>query len=204
GMLGLLPGPALLAGGALLLLFVAAVTLVTRREAWLPGTALGAVVLALYAVPVALGREPRALGGTFSTRTADFFARTLGLPGPDPLLRWVPPVCQLLCLVLLWLLLDRADRRFGDRRFGDRPVGRLPWAARWGIVHLAAVGGWAGRETLAPAAPPALGLLFLLVLLLSLRRADPPPEPAPDPHLSPTGGGGGRDAPNTPSDPSRD
>ncbi|MFD5267308.1 lipopolysaccharide biosynthesis protein [Streptomyces sp. NPDC058335] len=180
GMLGLLPGPALLAGGALLLLFVATVTLGVRHDAWLPGTALGAVALALYAVPVALGREPRALGGAFYTQTADFFAQTLGLPGPEPLLRWVPPVCQLLCLVLLWLLLDRVGRRFGDR-----PGGRLPWAARWGIVYLVAVGGWAGRETLAPAALPLLGLLFLLVLLLSLHRAEPPAQPAPDPHLSP-------------------
>ncbi|MEV4227549.1 lipopolysaccharide biosynthesis protein [Streptomyces bobili] len=185
GMLGLLPGPALFAGGALLLLFVAAVTLRVRRDAWLPGTALGAVALALYAVPVALGREPRALGGAFYAQTADFFAQTLGLPGPDPLLRWVPPVCQLLCLVLLWLLLDRVDRRIGDR-----PGGRLPWAARWGVVYLVAVGGWAGREALAPAALPLLGLLFLLVLLLSLHRAEPPPEPAPDPHLSRVGDSG--------------
>ncbi|MFI1702227.1 lipopolysaccharide biosynthesis protein [Streptomyces bobili] len=200
GMLGLLPGPALFAGGALLLLFVAAVTLGVRRDAWLPGTALGAVALALYAVPVALGREPRALGGAFYAQTADFFAQTLGLPGPDPLLRWVPPVCQLLSLVLLWLLLDRVDRRLGnrrfvdqrcgDRRFGDRPGGRLPWAARWGVVYLVAVGGWAGREALAPAALPLLGLLFLLVLLLSLHRAEPPPEPAPDPHLSRVGDSG--------------
>ncbi|MFF8317102.1 lipopolysaccharide biosynthesis protein [Streptomyces bobili] len=200
GMLGLLPGPALFAGGALLLLFVAAVTLGVRRDAWLPGTALGAVALALYAVPVALGREPRALGGAFYAQTADFFAQTLGLPGPDPLLRWVPPVCQLLSLVLLWLLLDRVDRRLGnrrfvdqrcgDRRFGDRPGGRLPWAARWGVVYLVAVGGWAGREALAPAALPLLGVLFLLVLLLSLHRAEPPPEPAPDPHLSRVGDSG--------------
>ncbi|MFJ9716829.1 lipopolysaccharide biosynthesis protein [Streptomyces sp. NPDC101213] len=216
GMLGLLPGPALLAGGALLLLFVAAVTLGVRRGAGLPGTALGAVVLALYAVPVALGREPRALDGTFSTRTADFFARTLGLPGPDPLLRWVPPVCQLLCLVLLWLLLDRFGRRFGDRPLFGGPLGRLPWEARWGIVYLAAVGGWAGRETLAPAAPPTLGLLFLFLLLLSLRRAEPPSEPfpeppsepppeaVPDPHPARADDGSGRAAPDTPTDPSRD
>ncbi|WP_436841946.1 lipopolysaccharide biosynthesis protein [Streptomyces bobili] len=182
GMLGLLPGPALFAGGALLLLFVAAVTLGVRRDAWLPGTALGSVALALYAVPVALGREPQALGGAFYARTADFFAQTLGLPGPDPLLRWVPPACQLLCLVLLWLLLDRVDRRFGDR-----PGRRLPWTARWGVVYLVAVGGWAGREALVPAALPLLGLLFLLVLLLSLHRAEPPTEPAPDPHLSRVG-----------------
>ncbi|MFE9675822.1 lipopolysaccharide biosynthesis protein [Streptomyces sp. NPDC006259] len=193
GMLGLLPGPALLAGGALLTLFVAAVTLRVRRDAWLPGTALGVVALALHAVPVALGREPRALDGTFYARTADFLARTLGLPGPGPLLCWAPPVCQLLSLVLLWLLLDRVGERFGDR-----PGGRLPWAARWGIVYLAAVGGWAAREALAPVAPPMLGLLFLLVLLLSLRRAEPPSEPAPVPHKSRVGDGRGGAARRTP------
>ncbi|WP_454318253.1 lipopolysaccharide biosynthesis protein [Streptomyces phaeoluteigriseus] len=201
GMLGLLPGPALFAGGALLLLFVAAVTLGVRRDAWLPGTALGAVALALYAVPVSLGREPRAMGGAFYTQTADFFAQTLGLPGPEPLLRWVPTVCQLLCLVLLWLLLDRAGRRFGDL-----PGGRLPWAARWGIVYLVAVGGWAGREPLAPVAPPLLGLLFLLVLLLSLHRAEPPAPPAPDPYLSPVSDRRADSSPATAgkSDPSSD
>jgi hypothetical protein len=173
GMLGLLPGPAIVAGVLLLVLFVAAVTLGVRRDTWLPGTALGVVALALSSVPVALGREPRALGGTFYLETAGFFAQTLGLPGPEPLLRWVPPVCQLLCLVPLWLLLDRV----GDR-FGDRLGGRLPWAAQWGVVYLAAVGGWAGRDALAPVALPLLVVLFLLVLLLSLHRAEPPSEPA--------------------------
>ncbi|MFI6038725.1 lipopolysaccharide biosynthesis protein [Streptomyces sp. NPDC051315] len=176
GMLGRLPGPAIVAGVLLLVLFVAAVTLDVRHDTRLPGTALGVVALALYSVPVALGREPRPLGGTFYGETAAFFAQTLGLPGPDPLLRWVPPVCQLLCLVLLWLLLDRVGHRFGDR-----PGGRLPWAARWGVVYLAAVGGWAGREALAPLALPVLAVLFLLVLLLSLRRAEPPTESAHGP-----------------------
>ncbi|WP_375803460.1 lipopolysaccharide biosynthesis protein [Streptomyces sp. A012304] len=171
GMLGLLPTPALVAGCLLLVLFVAAVTLGVRQETWLPGTALAVVALVLYSVPVALGREPRALGGTFYPRTADFFAQTLGLAGPEPLLRWVAPVCQLLCLVPLWLLLDRVGDRFGDRL-------RLPWAARWGVVYLVAVGGWAGREALAPFAPPLLAVLYLLVLLLSLRRAEPSVRPA--------------------------
>ncbi|MEV6178361.1 lipopolysaccharide biosynthesis protein [Streptomyces sp. NPDC052015] len=173
GMLGRLPGAAIVAGLLLLVLFVATVTLGVRRDVRLPGVALGLVALALYSVPIALGREPRALGGTFYRETAAFFAETLGLPGAEPLLRWVPPVCQLLCLMALWLLLDRV----GDR-FGDRLGGRLPWAARWGVVYLAAVGGWAGREALAPLALPLLVLLFLLVLLLSLRRAEPPTEPA--------------------------
>ncbi|WP_256925106.1 lipopolysaccharide biosynthesis protein [Streptomyces sp. Amel2xC10] len=175
-----LPVPALAAGTALLVLFVAAVTLSVRREPWLPGTALTAVVLALYAVPVAFGREPTALHGTFSTRTADFFAQTLGLPGPEPLLRWVPPVCLLLSLVACWRLLARLSERLGERLGG-----RLPWEARWAVVLLAAVGSWAGREPLAPVALPLLLLLFLLVLLLSLHRAEPSAEPGREPHRPP-------------------
>ncbi|MBO7939015.1 lipopolysaccharide biosynthesis protein [Streptomyces sp. S9] len=175
-----LPVPALVAGTALLVLFVAAVTLSVRQEPWLPGTALAAVVLALYAVPVAFGREPTALHGTFSTRTADFFAQTLGLPGPEPLLRWVPPVCLLLSLVAFWRLLARLDERLPGRMGG-----RLSWEARWGAVLLAAVGSWAGREALAPVALPLLLLLSLLVLLLSLHRAEPSAEPGRDPHRPP-------------------
>ncbi|MFH8802549.1 lipopolysaccharide biosynthesis protein [Streptomyces sp. NPDC017936] len=179
GMLGRLPVPAVVAGLSLLVLFVAGVTLDLRRGTWLPGTALGVAALALHSVPVALGREPGALGGRFYRETAVFFAQTLGLPGPDPLLRWVPIVCLLLCPVPLWLLLDRV----GDR-FGDRLGGRLPWAAHWGVVCLAAVGGWAGRAALAPLAPPLLALLFLLVLLLSLHRAEPRPEPGHRPSVA--------------------
>ncbi|MFC4503723.1 MULTISPECIES: oligosaccharide flippase family protein [Streptomyces] len=171
-MLAQLPGPAVAAGAALLVLFVATVTLGIRHDVWLPGTALGLITLSMYSVPVAFGREPTPLGGTFYAHTADFFAETLGLPGPEPLLRWVPPVCQVLCLVALWRLLARMG-------------GRLPWEARWGVVFLVAMGGWAGRETLAPVALPLMLLLFLLVLLLSLHREEPPAEPGRDPLRSP-------------------
>ncbi|MFH8973100.1 lipopolysaccharide biosynthesis protein [Streptomyces sp. NPDC017890] len=155
-----LPLPALVAGALLLVVFVASVTLCVSPDPWLPGTALGAAVLALYAAPVALGREPEAVGGTLYTETAGFLAEAVGLDGPGPLLRWTPLVLQLLCLVPLWLLLAKAG-------------GRLPWQGRWGVLYLAAVGGWVWRQELAPVAPPLLLLLVLVVLLLSLRRPAP-------------------------------
>lgn len=164
-MLDALPLTAASAGLALLVVYVASVTLCLRQEPWLPGTALGAVAVGLYAVPVGLGREPEAVGGTFYTETARFFATAMGLGGPEPLLRWVPPLCLLLCVVGLWQLLARLGERL-----------RLPWTVRWGAVYLAALGGWAWREPLAPAAPPLLASLFALVLALSIHRAEPPPQ----------------------------
>ncbi|MFH8894961.1 lipopolysaccharide biosynthesis protein [Streptomyces coeruleorubidus] len=155
-----LPLPSLTAGGLLLVVFVAAITLCTRRDPWLPGAALYAALLALYAAPVALGREPRPVDGALYVKTAGFLADAVGLDGPEPLLRWAPPVCQLLCLVPLWLLLASAG-------------GRLPWPGRWGVLYLVAVGGWVWREALAPVAPPllaVLAVLAVLVLLLPVRR----------------------------------
>ncbi|MEU1847800.1 lipopolysaccharide biosynthesis protein [Streptomyces sp. NPDC019990] len=152
-----LPVPSLTAGGLLLVVFVAAVTLCARREAWLPGTALCAALLALYAAPVALGREPPPVDGALYAKTAGLLADAVGLDGPEPLLRWAPPACQLLCLLPLWLLLAHAG-------------GRLPWQARWGVLYLVAVGGWVWREALAPVAPPLLLVLVVLVLVLPPRR----------------------------------
>ncbi|MFF7732478.1 lipopolysaccharide biosynthesis protein [Streptomyces sp. NPDC007984] len=150
-----LPLPSLTAGGLLLVVFVAAVTLSTRRDPWLPGTALAAALLALYAAPVALGREPRAVDGALYERTAGFLADVAGLGGPEPLLRWAPPVCLLLCLLPLGLLLARAG-------------GPLTWPGRWGVLYLVAVGGWVWRDALAPLAPP---LLIALALLVPLHHA---------------------------------
>ncbi|MGW0496833.1 lipopolysaccharide biosynthesis protein [Streptomyces sp. NPDC003007] len=150
-----MPLPSLTAGGLLLVVFVAAVTLSTRRDPWLPGTALGAALLALHAAPAALGREPRPVDGALYEKTAGFLAQAVGLDGPEPLLRWAPPACQVMCLLPLGLLLASAG-------------GRLPWPGRWGVLYLVAVGGWVWRDALAPVAPP---LLAVLVLLLLLQRA---------------------------------
>ncbi|MEV5431098.1 lipopolysaccharide biosynthesis protein [Streptomyces sp. NPDC052701] len=165
-----LPLPALVAGALLLVVFVAAVTLRARRGPWLPGAALGAALLALHAAPAALGREPRPVDGALYARTAGFLADATGLAGPEPLLRWVPPVCQLLCLVPLGALLASAG-------------GRLTWPGRWGVLYLTGVGCWVWREELAPAAPPLLVVLVVCAVLvrlpplLPLRRAAPAPGP---------------------------
>ncbi len=155
-----LPVSALVAGGVLLVVFVAAATLSVRLDPWLPGAALGSALLALYAAPVALGREPEAVGGALYVRAARFLAEALGLDGPGPVLRWAPLVLLPLCLVPLWTLLGKAD-------------GRLPWPGRWGLLYLAAVAGWVWRQELAPVTPPLLLLLGLAAVLLSLRRPDP-------------------------------
>lgn len=171
-----LPLVALAAGGVLLLVFVAAVTLCAVPHPWLPGTALGSALLALYAAPVALGWAPSPVGGEWYVRTAGFLADVVGTGGPEPLLRWTPQACQLLCLVALWPLLERV---------GD---GRLSWPGRWGVLYLVAVAGWVWRDALAPVSPPLLAALLLLPLLLRL----PPfrggaPASGPSDHRRPNG-----------------
>ncbi|WP_229923827.1 lipopolysaccharide biosynthesis protein [Streptomyces capillispiralis] len=163
-----LPLTALASGGVLLLVFVASVTLSTRADTWLTGTALGSALVALHAAPVLLGREPEPVGGAFSPQTAGSLAEALGLDVPGPLLRWVPLVCHVLCLAALWPLLAHVG-------------GRLSWPGRWGVLYLVAVGGWVARDALAPATPVLLALLVVLhtvvvrVLLPLLRRAVPAP-----------------------------
>ncbi|MEU3610833.1 lipopolysaccharide biosynthesis protein [Streptomyces sp. NPDC006872] len=147
-LLAALPLAGLVAGGLLLVVFVGSVTLRSARGAWLPGTALGSVLLALYAVPVAFGWEPTPVGGTLYAETARFLAEGVGLDGPEPLLRWAPPVAQLLSLIPLWLLLTRVGRR-------------LTWPGRWGVLYLLALGGWVWRQELAPVAVPAFVVLVL-------------------------------------------
>ncbi|MEU9432502.1 lipopolysaccharide biosynthesis protein [Streptomyces sp. NPDC048252] len=154
-LLAALPLMALLAGGLLLVVFVGAVTLRATRGALLPGAALGSVLLALYAVPFAFGREPSPVGGAWYAKAAGLLAEGTGLDGPEPLLRWAPPAVQLLGLVPLWLLLAGAERW-------------LTWPGRWGVLYLAAVGGWVWREELAAAAVPLFVVLVLAAAFLPL------------------------------------
>ncbi len=156
-MLADLPPAALVAGGLLLVVFAGAVTLRPASDVWLPATALGSALLALYAVPVAFGREPRPVDGHGYERTAGRLADAVDLAGPEPLLRWAPPVVQLLCLVPLWLVLARVG-------------GRLTWPGRWAVLFLVAVGGWVWRQELAPLAVPMFAVLVLAAVLLRLGR----------------------------------
>ncbi|WP_158786500.1 hypothetical protein [Streptomyces sp. NRRL F-5065] len=152
-----LPWPALLAGALLLVVFVAAVTLCARPEPRLAGAAFAAAVLALYAVPLALGRAPAPVDGPGYARAAGLLADAVGLDGPGALLRWGPPVLHLLCLAALWPPLARA---------GDR----LPWAGRWGVLYLAAVAGWVWQAALAPFTAVLLVPLGLAALALTRLR----------------------------------
>ncbi|MFD7685333.1 lipopolysaccharide biosynthesis protein [Streptomyces sp. NPDC059781] len=152
-----LPLSASAAGGVLLLVFVASVTLFGRPVPWLSGLALSSALLALHTAPVALGWRPEPVDGALYTDAARSLAEAVGLDGPGAVLRWAPLVFQLLCLVPLWLLLARAG-------------GRLTWPVRWGVLYLAGVAGWVFREALAPVAPP---LLVALLGLLLLSRAVP-------------------------------
>ncbi|MEU9264394.1 lipopolysaccharide biosynthesis protein [Streptomyces sp. NPDC048251] len=154
-LLAALPLTALVAGGLLLVVFVGAVTLRATRGALLPGAALGSVLLALYAVPFAFGREPSPVGGAWYAKAAGLLAEGMGLDGPEPLLRWAPPAVQLLGLVPLWLLLAGAERW-------------LTWPGRWGVLYLVAVGGWVWRQELAAAAVPLFVVLVLAAVFLPL------------------------------------
>ncbi|MFJ8112575.1 lipopolysaccharide biosynthesis protein [Streptomyces sp. NPDC096132] len=154
-MLAALPPAALVAGGVLLVVFVGSVTLRAARDVRLPGAALASVLLALHAVPVAFGWEPQPVGEEVYTRAAGFLAEGLGPAEPELLLRWVPSVAHLLCLVPLWLLLARVG-------------GRLTWPGRWGVLYLLALGGWVWRQELAPVCLPLLAVLVLAVVFLSL------------------------------------
>ncbi|GAA2267799.1 hypothetical protein GCM10010415_36440 [Streptomyces atrovirens] len=152
-----LPLSASAAGGVLLLVFVASVTLPGRPVPWLSGLSLTSALLALHITPVALGWRPEPVDGALYADAARSLAEAVGLDGPGAVLRWAPSVFQLLCLVPLWLLLARAG-------------GRLTWPVRWGVLYLVGVAGWVFREALAPVAPP---LLVALLGLLLLSRAAP-------------------------------
>ncbi|MEU0676011.1 lipopolysaccharide biosynthesis protein [Streptomyces sp. NPDC006172] len=154
-MLEATPLTALVAVGVLLVVFVGSVTLRDVRDVWLPGAALGSALLALHAVPVALGREPRPVGGTLYVRAAEVLARGAGFDGPEPLLRWAPPLLLLSGLVPLWLLLARVG-------------GRLTWPGRWGVLYLVAMGGWVWRQELASLALPVCVVLAALAVSVSV------------------------------------
>ncbi|MFJ9741099.1 lipopolysaccharide biosynthesis protein [Streptomyces sp. NPDC101166] len=154
-MLEAAPLPALVAVGVLLVVFVGSVTLRDVRDVWLPGAALGSALLALHAVPVALGREPRPVDGTLYVRAAEVLARGAGFDGPEPLLRWAPPLLLLSGLVPLWLLLSRVG-------------GRLTWPGRWGVLYLVAMGGWVWRQELASLALPVCAVLGALAVSVSV------------------------------------
>ncbi|WP_443741670.1 lipopolysaccharide biosynthesis protein [Streptomyces fragilis] len=174
-VLAALPGIALAAAVLMLLVYVAALTLRVPADAPLAAAALGVLVLALHAAPVALGLEP------VPARAAGWWPG----PGDGPLgevLLWAPYACLVLGPVPLWLVLRWALR--------------LPARTCWWLLWPAAVLAWALRDTLAPAAPGLLAALLLLAAAgaLTRRGARPrgrPPAPGPPAPRVPRQGRGG-------------
>ncbi|WTY64560.1 lipopolysaccharide biosynthesis protein [Streptomyces sp. NBC_01410] len=154
-LLRALPPVTLTAGVLLIVVHSAAISLLRPRPALL-GAGLLVTFAALHSAPAVLGWEPEPVDGAWYRTLAGFLASAAGLSGPEPLLRWLPTFCQLLCLVAM-LAMARAIR--------------LPVAAQWGSLWLLAVCGWALQRPLAPLALPLLLLLTCAALALVRIRA---------------------------------
>lgn len=150
-----LPPITLTAGVLLIVVHSAACSLLRPRPALL-GAGLLVTFAALHTAPAALGLEPEPVQGRWYDTLAGFLAAAAGLDSPEPLLRWLPVVCQLLCLVAVLAIL--------------RAI-KLPVAAQWGALWLLAVCGWALQRPLAPVALPLQALLTCAALALIWIRA---------------------------------
>ncbi|MEV6397601.1 lipopolysaccharide biosynthesis protein [Streptomyces sp. NPDC051907] len=150
-LLRALPPITLTAGVLLIVVHSAAVSLLRPRPALL-GAGTLITFTALHTAPVVLGWEPEPVSGAWYEALARFLAGAAGLDGAEPLLRWLPTVCQLLALVALLSILRAAG---------------LPVAAQWGALWLLAVCGWALQRQLAPLALPLYLLLTCAAFALA-------------------------------------
>lgn len=150
-----LPPITLTAGVLLIVVHSAACSLLCPRPALL-GAALLVTFAALHTAPAVLGREPEPVQGVWYDTLAGFLAAAAGLDSTEPLLRWLPAVCQLLCLVAVLAIL--------------RAI-KLPVAAQWAALWLLAVCGWALQRPLAPVALPLQAVLTCAALALIWIRA---------------------------------
>ncbi|WP_406000437.1 lipopolysaccharide biosynthesis protein [Streptomyces sp. NBC_00829] len=154
-LLRALPPVTLTAGVLLIVVHSAAVSLLRPRPALL-GAGMLVTFAALHTAPAVLGWEPEPVEGAWYETLARFLASAAGLDGPEPLLRWLPTLCQLFALVAVLAI--------------GRAVG-LPVAAQWGALWLLAVCGWALQRSLAPVALPLQLLLTCAALALIWIRA---------------------------------
>ncbi|MFK4224293.1 lipopolysaccharide biosynthesis protein [Streptomyces sp. NPDC019890] len=154
-LLAALPPVTLTAGILLIVVYCAALSLLQPRPVLL-GASMLVTFAALHTAPAVLGWEPEPAEGAWYETLAGFLASAAGLDSPEPLLRWLPTVCQLLCLVAVLAMV--------------RAVG-LPVAAQWGALWLLAVCGWALQRPLAPFALPLQLLLTCAALALIWIRA---------------------------------
>src|SRR5690606_32566373 len=156
-----LPLPALAAGGVLLLVFVASVTLCLRPAPWLSAAALGSALVALHAAPIALGREPRAVDGALYARTAGFVADAVGRRAavPRPAVAAVRVRGRRAAVVgeALGGAVSRRGGRLGGAgraRAGRARPARRPRPARAGVPCRGGLGAAGPRAPAAPPAPP--------------------------------------------------
>ncbi|GGZ63334.1 hypothetical protein GCM10010387_65950 [Streptomyces inusitatus] len=157
-LLRALPPVTVTAGVLLIVIQSAALSLLRPRPALL-GALLLVTFVSLHTAPAALGWEPEPVDGAWYEGPAGFLAAAGGLAGPEPLLRWLPTLCQLLALLAV-LAIARGTR--------------LPVAARWGVLWLLTVCGWALQRPLAPVALPlalALGCAAAFVRIRGARTA---------------------------------
>ncbi|MGW1978919.1 lipopolysaccharide biosynthesis protein [Streptomyces sp. NPDC001889] len=157
GLIRALPPVTVTAGVLLIVVHCAALSLLRPRTGLL-GTGTLVTFAALHASPAALGWEPEPVDGAWYGTLARFLASAGGLDGTEPLLRWLPALCQLLALVAA-LAIGRASG--------------LPVAAQWGALWLLAVCGWAFQRSLAPVALPlqlALTCAALAIIWIRIAR----------------------------------
>ncbi|MFF8959002.1 lipopolysaccharide biosynthesis protein [Streptomyces sp. NPDC014894] len=151
-----LPPITVTAGVLLIVVQSASLSLLRPRPALL-GAGLLVTFASLHASPAALGWEPEPVDGAWYEAAARFLASAGGLDSAEPLLRWLPTVCQLLSLVAVLAIL--------------RTTG-LPVAAQWGALWLLTVCGWALQRPLAPVALPLqLALACAALAFVWIRRA---------------------------------
>lgn len=154
-LLAALPPITLTAGVLLIVVHSAALSLLRPRPVLL-GAGMLVTFAALHTAPAVLGWEPEPVQGSWYESLARFLAGAAGLGSPEPLLRWLPTICQFLSLVAVLAIL--------------RAI-RLPVAAQWGALWLLAVCGWALQRPLAPVALPLQLLLMCAALALIWIRA---------------------------------
>ncbi|MGW6455897.1 lipopolysaccharide biosynthesis protein [Streptomyces sp. NPDC055078] len=148
--------PVTVTAAVLLIVVQSAALSLLRPRPGLLGTGMLLTFAALHSAPATLGWEPEPVEGAWYETLARLLASAGGLESTETLLRWLPAVCQLLCLVAVLAIVRTAG---------------LPVAAQWGALWVLAVCGWALQRSLAPVALPLQLVLTCVALALIWIRA---------------------------------
>ncbi|MBW8484455.1 hypothetical protein [Actinomadura parmotrematis] len=180
GLIGVLPVATLLGAAVLVLTFMASLAL-PRPHRLLLSAQVGLLIISLHGVTLAL--EPIARFPTVwqtagfieyieRTRTVDwyldarfntpgffsfmaFVLKAVGQGNIEPVLRWAPPVTNLLYLLPYILILR---------------VLRATWRAKWFAAWLFVAANWVGQDYLSPQAFAYLLYLFFVAILVNWFR----------------------------------